>query len=323
MSSRRSDRSGPPLFTAVIPLHNKQDFIGDTLRSALAQDHPSFEIVVVDDESTDGSAAVVERLADARIRLVKQANAGPGPARNRGAAEARGEWIAFLDADDHWLPDHLSALEAAIDAFPDADVVATGFARRRAGDAIAPAASREPSAPIPVDYFREAAQREVLWTSATAVRRDAFLASGGFGAFWPGEDMELWARLALDHRIARNPQVTALYVTHTGGLMDSWTARQSATFELQPVFATLDRALADARYRALHPAIRDYRSSLLLQGARQALYRGDTAHARFHFAEIARSGERVPPGLRLLSRLPGRVVATASRLYSVVKRAFD
>lgn len=97
--------------SVVIPLYNKEPYVRRALESVAAQTFNDYEVVVVDDGSTDESARVVEAFAretNARLRLVSQANAGPGAARNRGLREARGEFAAFLDADDEWLPDFLS-----------------------------------------------------------------------------------------------------------------------------------------------------------------------------------------------------------------------
>jgi hypothetical protein len=92
----------------VIPLYNKAPYVRRALDSIRAQTFSDFEVIVVDDGSTDEGARIIESYPDARFRLVTQPNAGPGPARNRGMAEAQGEFIAFLDADDEWLPDYLS-----------------------------------------------------------------------------------------------------------------------------------------------------------------------------------------------------------------------
>ena len=92
----------------IIPLYNKAPYVRRALDSIQAQTFSDCEVIVVDDGSTDEGARIVESYTDARVRLVTQPNAGPGPARNRGIAEAKGEFIAFLDADDEWLPDYLS-----------------------------------------------------------------------------------------------------------------------------------------------------------------------------------------------------------------------
>ena len=93
--------------SVIIPLYNKEPYVRRALSSIRAQTFEDFEVIVVDDGSTDEGARAVESFDDARVRLVHQQNAGPGAARNRGIAEARGELLAFLDADDEWTPTYL------------------------------------------------------------------------------------------------------------------------------------------------------------------------------------------------------------------------
>lgn len=88
------------MISVVIPLYNKEPIIKKTLNSVLSQDYSDFEVVVVDDGSTDNSVAIVESIAGPRIRLIKQENGGPSKARNTGVKNAKGDWIVFLDADD-------------------------------------------------------------------------------------------------------------------------------------------------------------------------------------------------------------------------------
>ena len=92
------------MISVVIPLYNKEESIAQSLGSVLSQSYADFEVVLVDDGSTDGSVSVVESIHDPRIRLIRQENGGPSKARNTGVKNARGEWILFLDADDELLP---------------------------------------------------------------------------------------------------------------------------------------------------------------------------------------------------------------------------
>lgn len=114
------------LVSVIIPLYNKEARISLTLASVLCQEG-DFEVIVVDDGSTDKSAAVVDGIADCRIRYFYQPNAGPSSARNRGVKEAKGEWIVFLDADDEFLPDAFGHFRSLIESNPDIKVFTCNF----------------------------------------------------------------------------------------------------------------------------------------------------------------------------------------------------
>ena len=118
-------------FSVVIPLYNKEREVARAVRSALAQTLPPREVIVVDDGSTDGGAAVVEALAahEGRglVRLVRQRNGGVCAARNRGIAEARGSHVALLDADDAWREGFLAEIASLTDEWPDCGLYCTAF----------------------------------------------------------------------------------------------------------------------------------------------------------------------------------------------------
>ncbi|BAV63564.1 glycosyltransferase family 2 protein [Sphingobium cloacae] len=103
-----------PFFSVVVPLYNRADQVGDTIRSVLAQDWTDYEIVVIDDGSRDNPKPVIEAIGDPRIRYIRQDNAGGGAARNAGIKAAQGRYIAFLDSDDLFLPGKLSIMAAAL-----------------------------------------------------------------------------------------------------------------------------------------------------------------------------------------------------------------
>src|SRR3990167_6918473 len=106
--------SQPPIFSVVIPTYNAEQYIENTIRSVLAQTHPSYEIIVSDDGSEDQTSRLIWALAEKNshktIKLLFGSHQGPGATRNRGIEAAKGEWIAFLDADDFWYAHKLEIL---------------------------------------------------------------------------------------------------------------------------------------------------------------------------------------------------------------------
>ena len=110
------------MISVVIPLYNKEASIKQSLMSVLSQSYQDFEVVIVDDGSTDNSVAKVEEIQDSRIRLIRQENGGPSKARNTGVKHARGEWIVLLDADDELLPDALNIFSKAINDNSSVDI---------------------------------------------------------------------------------------------------------------------------------------------------------------------------------------------------------
>ncbi|WP_158266296.1 glycosyltransferase family 2 protein [Allosphingosinicella deserti] len=205
------------MFSVVIPLYNKREFILATVRSVIAQTFADFELIVVDDGSTDGGLALLEDLDDPRLRLISQRNCGKGVARNRGMQESRRPWIAFLDADDLWFPDHLSELARMAALHPEAGLLATAYGEGTDPTTIVPGGE---SRVRPIAYFREAASKiGVVWSSATAVRRDVAREVGDFGPWRTGEDLEYWARVALIAPVVKSDRVTAYYLRNESSEM--------------------------------------------------------------------------------------------------------
>ena len=109
------------MISVIIPLYNKEAIIEKSIRSVLSQDYQDFEIIVVNDGSTDNGEEVVKKISDSRIRMVRQENGGPSKARNTGVRNAQGEWVAFLDADDEFLPGALQLFADTIRQHSDCD----------------------------------------------------------------------------------------------------------------------------------------------------------------------------------------------------------
>lgn len=206
------------MISIIIPLYNKAKSIAGVLDCVLSQTFQDFEVVVVDDGSTDEGAAVVAQYTDSRIRLVRQENAGVSAARNRGIGEARGEYVAFMDADDEWTDDYLSIQYGLSTEFPDCDVFATNYKMKYSNGDITPAQINKirfvGDAGVLANYFEVAScSQPPLWTSAVMVRKRAIDSIGGFPVgIKSGEDLLTWARLAIRYKIAYSRSTAATFV---------------------------------------------------------------------------------------------------------------
>jgi glycosyltransferase involved in cell wall biosynthesis len=200
--------------SVVIALYNKEPYIVRCVRSVLAQTAVDFEVVIVDDGSTDDGGALVAAMADPRIVLIRQENRGRSAARNRGIAAARGSLVAFLDADDEMGPGHLEALLRLRRQFPQAGLYATGYRKSFHGqfslDVSLPAADKP--GPTLIENYFALASRGIVWTGNVAVPRDILQEVGGFAVneTW-GEDLDLWGRVALRYPLAYDPAVHNTY----------------------------------------------------------------------------------------------------------------
>ena len=211
-------------FSIVIPLHNKAPYIQCTIDSVLAQTFTNFEVIVVDDCSSDGGAELVAARPDPRLRLVRQqANAGVSAARNRGIALARGEWVAFLDADDWLHPFYLACLLAAQKAYPEADVVATDFVLIPDAEGLWPPHWPDCTATPDVELITDLPARwmtgPTVCASAIAVRSQRL---HRMQPCFPlgesqGEDLDLWFRLAEQTPFALAHSPLAAYRTRVQG----------------------------------------------------------------------------------------------------------
>ena len=204
------------MITVVIPLYNKATSIANALDSVLAQTYQDFEVVVVDDGSTDGGAAVVEQYADPRIRLIRQENAGVSAARNKGISEARGEYVAFLDADDEWMPEFLSEIVALQQEFPECRAQATSYVQCQNGEKHGIILNKLPFSGergVLTNYFEVATHSNPpIWTGAVCIERALLNEIGGFPlGIKSGEDLLTWARIAVHTQWAYSLNAYAIF----------------------------------------------------------------------------------------------------------------
>lgn len=203
--------------TVVIPLFNKEKHIRRAIESVLKQTFQSFEIIVVDDGSTDNGAEVVRGIKDPRIRLIQQSNAGVSAARNKGIEAAKGELIAFLDADDEYKPLFLETILRLHARYPEAGIFSTAYVYVADQNKVIFLKYRTiPSAPwegLLPNYFESVLlDSPLVWTSATAISRRVVDVVGGFPIGERlGEDLDLWMRIAFRYPVAYSTVIGACY----------------------------------------------------------------------------------------------------------------
>src|SRR5690606_38408478 len=204
-----------PFFSVVIPLYNKENYIEDTLKSVLNQTFQDFEVVIVNDGSTDNSLEKVKKFTDGRIRVFSQENLGVSVARNFGIEKSNAEFIALLDADDLWYENHLYELKKQIDLFPDAGLYCNNyevFYKENFSKKAKFNFDYKNDCLIVEDYFKASTINSVAWTSAVAFSKAIFNTIGKFNIdLKTAQDIDLWVRFALNHNVSFNPTITMRY----------------------------------------------------------------------------------------------------------------
>lgn len=206
-----------PNFTVIIPLYNKAEHILRTLESIQWQKYKAAEIIVVDDGSTDNGVALVKAQNIENLTIVEQKNGGVSSARNKGISLAKHEYIAFIDADDQWLPLYLEETAGLIKKFPQAGVFGTRYqiveADEEYVDAKISIENVDPTGIILTDYFDIASRGDLpFMMSSITIKKSLLNIIGGFPIGEPlGEDQDLFCRAALASQIAYSNNIHSLY----------------------------------------------------------------------------------------------------------------
>jgi glycosyltransferase involved in cell wall biosynthesis len=287
--------------TAVIPLYNKAQHIAEALQSIRRQSVPPSQTIVIDDGSTDGGDRVVEGMAGPDLLLIRQTNAGPGAARNHGLGLAKTQHVAFLDADDVWLPNHLETLGQLIEAHPGLPLYANRLGVM--GKDIAPGAEAvDPgSSDIITNYAMSWVNGLIVWTCATMVDREAALAVGGFSTEANrGEDLALWLKLTLDQPMAMGSRVGALYRQEASDLTRQPVSGPDAAMLWIKRRLREEPPLPETRQQDL----KDYHGRLALLHAAEWIRFGDRSKALL-FLDMVPGYQPDPGRLRHLRLLAG------------------
>lgn len=284
------DNFDPVLISVVMPCYNAAPYVEEAVASVLGQTYPRVELIAVDDGSTDGSSAILQRLAAEhpdRITLVYQNRAGPFAARNRALAHARGNFIAFLDADDVWHPEALGRMHAALDA-AHADVAYCGW--QNIGSA---ATDTQPH--IPPEFDTDAAGQfleHCPWPiNSVLIRRHLIDELRGFSERAPtAMDYDLWLRLlARQPRWVRVPDILAFYRRYPRG--EAHIPRWQQVFDAVAVRRDFVQRHPERVARIPAARLNELIYDPLLREAYRCHWRNDTESARRLFRRAFRKSD--------------------------------
>lgn len=228
-----------PVISVIIPAYNAETTLKDTLTSVLQQTFSEFELIIINDGSTDTTLEIISQIDDPRIKVFSYQNSGASTSRNRGFAQASGEYIAFLDADDLWTPDKLEAQLAALKIHPQADIAYSW------SDCIDESSSflrRGGHITINGDALPKLLMMDILENGSNPlIRRQAVIEVGGFDESLPaGQDWDFYLRLALKHSFVTVPRSQILYRISANSL-------SANVFKLEKgCLRVLDRAYSQA-----------------------------------------------------------------------------
>jgi glycosyltransferase involved in cell wall biosynthesis len=282
-----------PQVTVIIPTYNRAAFLGEAVRSVLGQSFVDFELIVVDDGSTDDTPSLLGAIGDPRLRVLRREHRGIGASINAALQLARGQYVARLDSDDVWRPELLRTLVAELDARPEIGLAyGKGQAMDASGQLLLHFQGMRPR--FPDDALRSALYDDCTCTIATVVRREHLEQVGGYDESLPAnEDWDLTLRLAQQCRFAFVDQVLAQYRWHEGNL----TGLRSPGFDrvMQTRTAPLDKFFAQPNLPAAIAAMRPvtYENVYLFRGQRW-LDAGSYTRARRELLAALRVSETRP-----------------------------
>jgi glycosyltransferase involved in cell wall biosynthesis len=199
-------------FSIIVPLFNKEKQVIKTVESALNQSYSYFELLIVDDGSTDNGLSMVMELqkSDDRIKVFTKPNGGVSSARNYAIQRSTGKFIALLDADDYWETSYLKTMNELINRFPECGIYACAYKAVKKNHEIIHC--QEIPEGIVDNYFKTILKHRITWTSATVIRKEAFDKVGYFPlGMHGGEDYFLMSKVAIDYKVAFTPKPLSSY----------------------------------------------------------------------------------------------------------------
>jgi glycosyltransferase involved in cell wall biosynthesis len=258
------------MISAIIPVFNRKAQVIKAVESVLAQDFPSFERIVVDDGSDDGTYECLEKRFGPAIRLFRQENRGVSAARNKGIREAKGDFIAFLDSDDLWRKNKLSAQMEYLEKHPEMKICQTTETWFRRGTRVNPPAAYRK---VGGDIFGQSLKCCMVTPSSVLMKKDLLDEVGLFDESMPVcEDYDLWLRVCVKYPVGLIEK--ELLVRH-GGNPDQLSAQHSQDkYRIYALKKLLDNSLLDEKKRSMVSTVfrekcRIYGSGCLKRGKKE------------------------------------------------------
>lgn len=201
------------LISVIIPLYNKEKHIIRAIRSVLGQSFSNFELIIVNDGSTDNSLDTISQIVDDRITIISQRNKGVSSARNTGIKNAKYEYVAFLDADDEWKKNYLKTIVRLIKKYPEAKVFSTSYEiRGKRNKKQYNKKLKKGFEGVINDFFKYSINNHLLTSSTTTISKNALNEEVWFSeTLTRGEDLKMWITLALNNNIAFSNTIGATY----------------------------------------------------------------------------------------------------------------
>jgi glycosyltransferase involved in cell wall biosynthesis len=292
-----------PYFSIVIPVYNKEKFVVKTIESVLSQTFIDYEIIIVNDGSTDQSEAKISTFNDNRIKYYSKKNEGVALARNFGIEKATADYICFLDADDYWYPTFLETMQRYSSELPEQKVFAAAIEIETKNKTISAHYSIPSTSDFEIVNFFDASQKEcALWTSSVCIHKSVFEKVGDFDTnIKHGEDTELWIRIGLQFPIVFIRKILARYV------YDEKSISRNSNYYFEQY--TFDKYAVEEKK---NPALKKYMDLIRFSAVIKCKLHGDWKTAQEIYSEI--DFKNISYKKRILLELPPIMLKPLIRL---------
>lgn len=300
-------------FSVVIPLYNKADYIENTIKSILDQTFADYEIIVVNDGSTDESEAIVRRFNDEKIQIFNQKNQGVSAARNFGIEKSKGKLIAFMDADDFWLPNHLQELSDLYRDYPNCGLYCSRHKIRISKNRFQIPyyeAIDNSFRGIVKDYFLSNKPFRITWTSSLAIPKEILENIGGFTPeVTNGQDLELWTKIGIKYPVALTNKTTAVYNFN----IENSLAKNKINSKVLMNFEQFKILEKD------NPSLKKFLDLYRIEYGLHYYISGNKTQKNFYFQDV--DPENIPLNVRFLLKVPPFILRSLLKLKRKLKQS--